>query len=416
MDGKRFTPQSPGAITPIIKQDGTSDLAFVPNEMPPAWEFDPKLWPLLVDAREALGTLNGIGQTLPNPQLLLRPLQTREAVTSSSIEGTHVTAAQLLLYELDPKEPTPGDSASADWQEVFNHTRALQRGVELLAELPFCNRLIRDIHLVLMQGVRGFDKSPGRFRTVHVQVGSSGRFIPPPASEVERLMADFERYINGEFPEVDPLIRCYLAHYQFEAIHPFRDGNGRVGRVLLTLMISRWMKHAMPWLYMSAFFEEFEDEYVRNLFEVSTEGRWSQWIEFCLRGTIAQARDSIRRCHAFKKLHDSYYEQIRSNCPGPRIHQIVDMLFTYPVLTVPAVVKGFGITYHTARQDLEKLAECGVLREVNNSRPRTFVAQQLMQIAYNHEFEDLGLRADAVENESLGTADAGGSSGEPPPP
>lgn len=385
MDKLKFSEACPGRLVAIEKENKAKDWAFVPAPLPPDWEFDVGLWPRLAEAREALGTLNGIGQTLPNPQLLLRPLQTREAITSSSIEGTHVTAAQLLLYELDPTEPSSKDGRMAEQQEVFNHSRALQHGLTLLGELPFCNRLFKEVHAVLMDGVRGYDKSPGQFRNTQVQIGSHGRFIPPPNSEVAGLMDNFEQYINSDHPHLDPLVRCFLVHYQFEAIHPFRDGNGRVGRVLLTLMICRWMKHAMPWLYMSAFFERFRDEYVNNLFAVSAGARWSQWIEFCLRGTIEQANDSIRRCHEFKRLHETYYEQIRSQGPSPRSHQIIDMLFTYPVLTIPAIVKALGVSYPTARSDLEFLVTCGVLKDNPQAHPRTFRAQQIMRIAFDDQ-------------------------------
>ncbi|HEY5314361.1 MAG TPA: Fic family protein [Pirellulales bacterium] len=388
MDKSKFSDACPGRLVAIEKENKAKDWAFVPAPLPPDWEFDIGLWPLLAEAREALGTLNGIGQTLPNPQLLLRPLQTREAITSSSIEGTHVTAAQLLLYELDPIEPTSREGRVAEWQEVFNHTRALERGLTLLGELPFCNRLFKEVHAVLMDGVRGYDKSPGQFRNMQVQIGSRGRFIPPPASEVARLMDNFEHYINSDHPRLDPLVRCYLVHYQFEAIHPFRDGNGRLGRVLLTLMISRRMHHSMPWLYLSAFFERYRDEYVSNLFAVSTKAHWSQWIEFCLRGTIEQANDSIRRCHEFKRLRETYYEQIRSRGPSPRSHQIIDVLFTYPVLTIPAIVKKFGVSYPTARSDLELLVACGILNDNPKVHPRTFQAPQVMRIAFSDHLTD----------------------------
>jgi len=172
MDKKRFTDRATGVLLGISAPK--NDYAFIPHEIPTNWVFDPKLWPLLVDAKEALGTLNGIGQTLSDPHLLLRPLQSQEAITSSKIEGTYVTPEQLLLFGLDPREPKTGDEQRSDWMEVFNYNEALERGFNMLNELPLCNRIIREIHSVLMHGVRGRNKNPGEFRRWQVQIGSTG--------------------------------------------------------------------------------------------------------------------------------------------------------------------------------------------------------------------------------------------------
>ena len=175
MDTSKFTRNATGNL---VRTDyAPRDYAFVPHDIPPLWQFDPVLWPLLAAAKEALGTLNGIGQTLPNPQLLLSPLQNQEAITSSRIEGTFVTPEELLLFELDPTVPTSDGDKAADWLEVFNYGKALQRGTEMLRELPFCNRLILEMHQTLMHGVRGRNKSPGAFRKCAVQIGSNARFV-----------------------------------------------------------------------------------------------------------------------------------------------------------------------------------------------------------------------------------------------
>lgn len=385
MDRTRFTDNSPGRIV-RIDLSSRKDWAFIPNPMPPDWKFDPVLWPLLVDAKESLGTLNGIGRTLPNPLLLLRPLQRAEALASSRIEGTYVTAEQLLLYELDTREPRVVDERTADWREVFNYDRALKHGCELLKTLPVCNRLVREMHQILLGGVRGRDKAPGDFRKLQVQIGSNGRFIPPPSGEVQRLMDDLERYVNAEDGRYDPLIRCYLVHYQFETIHPFEDGNGRVGRSLLALMIYKWLGHEMPWLYMSAFFDQFKDEYVENLFSISAEGNWTRWLEFCLRGTIAQATDSIRRCNRLSCLRTEFHKRVTS--PSSRSHKIIEELFTSPIVTVASLAKDLGITYPTAKADVEKLVRVGILSELPGAYPRSFYSSEIMRIAYRNEQED----------------------------
>ncbi|MBI1899571.1 MAG: Fic family protein [Planctomycetia bacterium] len=380
MDSSLFTESAPGRLIRI--EQPKPDWAFVPNGLPPQWEFPADLWPLLAEAKEALGTLNGIGQTLPNPELLLRPLQNREALASSSIEGTYVTPQQLLLYELDPREPTSGEDRKADWLEVFNYGRALEQGCALLADLPICNGVIREMHKTLMRGVRGRDKTPGEFRQWQVQLGSRGRFIPPPPQEVGRLMDDLEKYIHSDDHRYDPLVRVFLVHYQFEAVHPFADGNGRVGRALLALMVYQWTGHAMPWLYMSAFYERFRDEYVEDLLRVSTVGAWRPWMEFCLRGTIAQALDSIRRCHTFNRLRTEFHKRIESHAPTARSHSIVEGLFASPVVTIASLAARYDIAYHTARADVARLVAAGILAEIKDEYPRSFYAPEVMKIAY----------------------------------
>ena len=378
MDRAIFTNEAPGRL--VVFARSPTRYAFVPADLPPDWEFPARLWPLLASAKEALGTLNGIGQTLQDPHLLLRPLQRREAIASSSIEGTYVTPEQLLLHELSPREGSPNDERSADSAEVWNYARALERGGELLATLPICKRVIREMHAILMEGVRGRDKSPGQFRKWQVQIGASARFVPPPASEVERLMDSLEQYSNADDDRYDPLVRSFLVHYQFETIHPFGDGNGRVGRALLALMIQRWMAHPMPWLYMSAFFERYKDEYVNGLLHISSRGAWESWIEFCLTGVVEQANDSIDRCHRFNKLRAEFHRRMRS--PSPRSHVIIDDLFRSPIVTVTSLAARLGITYPTAKADIERLLATGILREIAGQSPRTFQAHEIMLIAY----------------------------------
>lgn len=385
MDRNQFTSESPGRIVPVTLALEKKDWAFIPSNLPPAWEFSASLWPLLVEAREALGTLDGIGQVLPDPLLLLRPLQTREAIASSSIEGTYVTPKQLLIYELDPRDPHSQSDQAVDSNEVLNYCRALQLGLKRLNEIPVCKRLIREMHSVLMMGVRGRRSAPGEFRSCQVQIGASGRFIPPPAGDVEQLMDSLEKYIHCDDERFDPLVRCYLVHYQFEAIHPFMDGNGRVGRVLLALMTAKWLGHSMPWLYMSAFFEQFRDEYMRRLFDVSTRGAWAEWIEFCLRGTIVQAQDSIRRCHQFNALRVEFHARVKD--ASSRTHPLIEQLFHSPVLTISWVSKRFDITYHTAQSDIERLVKANVLSELPGEYPRTFVAHEIMRAAYGQAGE-----------------------------
>ena len=287
-----------------------NDWAFVPNPLPPDWPFPDRLWPLVVRAKEELARLDGVGRTLTSPTLLLRPLQKREALRSSSLEGTYASPEELLLFELRRKTARLESSGFSPVLEVSNYASALEQGVRLLGELPLSLRFIRELHRTLLSGVRGREGTPGEFRKFQVHVGSDRRYIPPPASYVSACLDNFEQSMNLNQLNYDPLVWAFLMHYQLEAIHPFRDGNGRIGRLTLALMIFDWCRLHQPWLYMSSFFERNKDEYLDRLFRVSSHGDWEGWVEFCLRGTVIQAEDSIERCDALRTLKDAKKEKV----------------------------------------------------------------------------------------------------------
>lgn len=250
------------------------DKAFVPGHFPlRAWEWPNDLWPLLLEAREALARLDGTGKHLPSPDLLLRPLQNREAQKSSSLEGTYTKPEEQLLFQIEPRYPRSKEDPANAFREVFNYAQALRLRATTQQELPLSLRLIRELHKVLMDGVRGSASQPGAFRRGPVQIGRPARFIPPPASYLAELLDSYERYLHQD-KQYDPLVEAFLAHYQFEAIHPFFDGNGRVGRLLLAITIAEWCQLSDQWLYMSAFFDNHEDEYIDRLFRISTAGDW----------------------------------------------------------------------------------------------------------------------------------------------
>jgi Fic family protein len=384
MDRLKFTTNSPGNLVEITTPTG-KDCAFIPAELPPKWGFPTELWPLLSDAKEALGELNGVGRTLPDERLLLRPLQNREALSSSRIEGTFVTPEQLLLYEMDPKESSSANDRTADWMEVHNYGIALTRGRELLQNLPVCNRMFKEMHVALLKGVRGRNKAPGDFRKAQVQIGTSGRFVPPPANEVDRLMANLETYINSDDCGMQRLVKCFIVHYQFETIHPFLDGNGRIGRAVLALMTYSWFGHSAPWLYMSSYFERFRDQYMDGLFRVSTEGAWTNWIEFCLRGTLVQAKDAIRRCIEFDRLRKEFHERVKSHSPTSRTHEIVEGLFFEPIVRISKLAKSLKVSYPTAKSDTEVLKRAGILRELPDVRPITLYCPDVFMNAYRED-------------------------------
>lgn len=384
MDRSRFTSNLSGTLVPI---DG-SEISFLPNALPPQnWQMPEKMWPLLIDARAALARLDGIGRTLPDHELLLRPLQRREAIRSSSLEGTYATPQELLLFEINPRETSSPTGRENEWREVLNYARALSEGTLLLADLPLSLRLIRRMHEVLLTGVRGRDRSPGEFRRYQVHVGSDRRYVPPSVVNLTPALQAFEAYLNGE-SSVDPLVRSFFAHYQFEAIHPFVDGNGRVGRALLSLCVFQWTGLSKPWLYMSPYFERYKDEYIDLLFAVSTHGAWNEWLEFCLRGVIDQCKDAITRCDALLSLRDNFHERLNrfSRAAGPRTHPLVMRLFSTPIVTVSDVVRSFGVTYPTAKSDIAKLVELGILQELTGRRPKAFFAGEIIDIAFRDEW------------------------------
>ena len=255
----------------LSTQAGVQDFAFVPRPLPPNWSIPQSLWPLLAEAKHQLGVLQGLSLATPfdlNPTILLPQLLRREAIYSSAIEGTYATAEQLLLFELEPKSPQSERDPLNSQLEVDNYRRALQHGID--SDLPLCWPR-GELHDVLLTNVRGRDRDPGQFRKIQVGIGGA-RFIPPPPMALSDPLRDLEQYMNCEKSKFDPLIDSFLVHYQFEAIHPFIDGNGRVGRLLLALMLQRKCGLSKPWLYMSGYFEAHRGAYMQHLFEISTRG------------------------------------------------------------------------------------------------------------------------------------------------
>jgi Fic family protein len=327
--------------------------------------------------------LNGIGQTLPNPELLLRPLIDREAWRSSTLEGTALMATpeDLLLYEQSPREPASEADPVNEFREVANYGTALREGMQLLGERPLSTVLIKTLHRVLLTGVRGKDKRPGEFRPDQVQIGSGPRYVPPPAQHVDVLMDNLQTYMNTH-SEDDPLVACFVTHYQFEAIHPFLDGNGRVGRALLSLMIQQQLGHTMPWLYLSAYFERYRDEYVDNMLRISTHGDWESWIAFCIRGVIEQADDAIARCNALSALQDEYKARLEVN--KARVFRIVELLFGGPAITTSDLAGILGVQFNTASRDIDYLVERGILAHIPGSaNPKVYYAPEIARIAFS---------------------------------
>lgn len=382
MDASRF--RNPSGE--LVHLSGRGDVAFIPEPLPKAYSVPSHLMQNYVEAREIIGELRGIGKTLPDHGLLTRPLRQREALRSSSLEGTYATPAELLAYEQDPRDPYSKTDPVNSWREVHNYQRALDFGQNLVADgYPFSEWLIRQLHKTLLGGVRGDDKSPGEIRSTQVHIGAGNRFTPPPQEHLPALIGQLERDI-GEDTDIDPLIRAFMVHYQFETIHPFRDGNGRVGRLLLALMIYRCCGFDMPWLYLSEFYERHKDEYIDTLYNVSAESDWDSWIGLCLLATAEVGKSTVRRVQQLLDIKHQYEERIKKMNGRDRLVHIIPRLFSSPMLRYRDLQKELTISYPTARDDIDALIDAGVLAELKpQGNPRTFYAREIFGIAYGDE-------------------------------
>jgi Fic family protein len=382
MDISKFTAQSPGQLIEIAGVPGVTH-AYIPNPLPPDWGWPEPLWPLLLKAREELARLDGVGMHLPNPQLLLTPMQNREAQRSSSLEGTIATPEQLALFEMAPTDSILEQNALDAAHEVSNYGRALRFRAETQEKLPLSLRLIRALHQILLEGVRGSKATPGEFRRSQVQVGSNARYVPPPANVLPECLDRFEKYLH-EPKKYDPLVEAFLVHYLFEAIHPFGVGNGRVGRLLLAITVQEWCGLSGQLLYMSAYFDEHKDEYIDRLFRVSTHADWEGWIQFCLNGVIEQSVDTQQRCSQLLDLRESYKKRLADKKASARLNLLMEGLFANPVATASGIMRTYHVSHPTARADLNALVGLDILKEVQlkQRRQKGYYCPEILQITY----------------------------------
>jgi Fic family protein len=362
--------------------------AFVPNPLPPVLLSDAELIRVLAEASYALGELAALGRLLPNPHLLIDPFIRREAVLSSRIEGTQASLADVYAYEAG-QLVLPGFPAVAhvaDVREVVNYVSAVEYGLERLNTLPVSLRLVRELHERLMRGVRGEHMTPGEFRRSQNWIGPPGcslndaTYVPPPVPEMDAALAAFEKYLHADADLNAPLVRLAMIHYQFEAIHPFLDGNGRIGRLLIILLLISWNLLSLPLLYLSAYFERNRSEYYERLLAVTQQGAWRPWIVYFLRGVTEQSRDAAGRAKRLQDLQAGWRGRLIAQRAPARAMNLVDHLFHTPVLTIPRVQKLLGVTYHAAQSNVERLVAAGILRLVGESgQGKMFVADEIMR-------------------------------------
>ncbi len=379
MDNSGYDNRSFGHFVPTIN----GQRAFVPASLPPEIEWNADLINALSDANLAIGQLHGVGLNLPNPNLFITPFIRREAELSSRIEGTQAELRDLYLFEM---HETSAKSNVTDVKEVSNYVRALEYGLKRCNELPVCIRMIKELHAILLEGVRGESGRPGNFRESQNWIGSRGSpieqagYIPPPPDKVMESLDAFEKFINTPTGDIPVLVWLAMIHYQFEAIHPFRDGNGRIGRLLIILLICTRKLLDRPMLYLSAYFERNRQEYYNRLLRVSTHGEWTQWILFFLQGIIEQSKDAFERSRQLLQLQQKYQGMIKSKGAVIRV-KLVDLLIERPVIMTVFVSEYFNVSYQTAKNNIARLIKIGILKEVKGiKRNKLYIAEEVFEI------------------------------------
>lgn len=354
--------------------------AFVPDPLPPVLDWTPRLIKLLSEADRLIGKLAGEGGRLPNPHILMRPFTQREAVLSSKIEGTQATLGELLAAEAGIAVERSPD----DLREVGNYVVALEHGISRLKELPICVRLIRELHEKLMTNVRGHHATRGQFRKIQNWIGKPGSspetasFVPPPPDEVEPCLGAWEKFLHDS--DLPPLVTAALAHYQFEAIHPFRDGNGRVGRLLITLFLIERQILPTPLLYLSAFFEASRRDYYDGLRGISERGAWQDWIEYFLLGIARMSEDALSRAARINGTLAEWQKNVAGESTKTPL-RTVELLGTNPFITTKFCAQKLGVAFTTAQRAIARLERLGIVQQVGTAkRDRVYCAKALLDI------------------------------------
>ena len=363
----------------------TGDAAYqsyrpVPLPPVPPLELDADLISLLVSANRELASLNTAANLIPSTNLFVSMYVRKEALMTSQIEGTQCTLDDIL-------DPNADANVNVNVRDVVNYAGAAQFALQRLKSLPLCNRLLRETHERLMCGVRGREKNPGEFRRSQNWIGPAGstlknaRYIPPNVEDMTRAMSDLEKYINGN-DEYDPLIRAALIHYQFETIHPFLDGNGRIGRLLILLYLIRQELLDRPVLYVSYFLKKNQIEYYDRMSEIRRSGNYEQWIRFFLEAVYAAAADALETIHQLSELHERNLSALPvSRRSVDHLRRLFDYLEQHPIIDIGKTASALGVSYNTISSAIQKLINLGILHETTNAaRNRVFAYQEYLEI------------------------------------
>lgn len=356
--------------------------SFVPSPLPPnpPVELSEDIISLLVKANSQLAVLESMSLRIPNVDLFVSMYVRKEALMSSQIEGTQATLEDVL-------DPLLDANANRNVADVVNYIKATEFAVKRLSSLPLCNRLIKETHEVLMSGVRGQEKSPGEFRTSQNWIGGQGstlknaRYIPPSPEDMIEAMSDLEKYMNAD-DNLDALIRAALIHYQFETIHPFLDGNGRVGRLLITLFLMEKKVLTTPALYISYFLKKNRVEYYDRMTEVRTKGNYEQWIKFFLQALLESAEDAVATIDKLTQLHDANVDRISAmGRASKNAMSVFRYLETNPIIEIKKTAEAIGISFNTVSSAVARLVDAGILTQTTNAtRNRTFAYESYLEI------------------------------------
>jgi cell filamentation protein, protein adenylyltransferase len=404
MDDRDFqSPKSPGRLEPttfverVLEPSGrllsreVAGRGFVPDPLPAGLTRKEVLLEAhdhILEAERSLSALEGMAGRLKDPSVLMQPFARKEARHSSAIENTFASEEQLALFGVDETAVEP--SQREDVQEVRNYFNALQHGFR--DNRPLRLNLIKEMHERLLQGVTRSAGTPGRFRTTQNAIGSkqssfkSARFVPPPPRYLDELLTQMERYMNAT-NGLPRLVRFALTHYQFECIHPFDDGNGRLGRLMIALQLCKQGQLERPLVYVSGFFERHRHDYYDLLYRVSTEGAWIEWIQFFLTAIASQAKDALQRAKHLDRLREDFHARVRKKRASAMLPKVIDELFTSPAINVAIVQQVTRMAAPSAGNLVKRLEEVGILHEVTNrKRNRVFVASEIV-LAMNADLE-----------------------------
>lgn len=356
--------------------------SFFPNPLPPNpnLQYDEALSNLLVKANSAVSKLDAISKRLPSIPLFVSMYVRKEALLSSQIEGTQATLDDIL-------DPDIEDNTNQNVSEVINYIKASDYATKRLETFPLCNRLLLETHQVLMQDARGGEKNPGEFRRTQNWIGPSGstlktaRYIPPAPADMEMAISDLEKYINSD-SSTDPLIRIALIHYQFETIHPFLDGNGRIGRLMVNLFLKENKILTHPTLYISYFLKRNRIEYYDRLTEVREKGNFEQWITFFLQGIYESAEDAVESIDKLTALHNKNITMAAENdTPSKTASKLFEYIEQTPIIDIKKTAAALSVSYNTTQSVVKKFISLGILQQVsNNHRDRRFAYEDYIRI------------------------------------
>ena len=355
-----------------FETNNQNQLTFIPNNLPPAISYDNEFVMLLAQAERKVGELKGKGSELENPHILIRAYLKREAVLSSKIEGTLASLEDLNKHEA---VGNIGQNVAENLRlhEVVNYVSALEDALEKIAEpnQQVDLDIMKTAHKTLMTGVRGQDKNPGEFRTKQNWIvktqGTTKKIIytPPPPEKILDLLKNLETFFQTNHNRTSTLVECAIIHYQFEAIHPFLDGNGRIGRLLLPLILYKKGLLPEPLLYLSAYFDKYQEEYYNGLLAISQKGKWKEWIKFFLKSFAEQADETIKNIQKLVDLERRYKEILREKNTSSNVVLLMEHMFSNPYITIPQAKEFLKVTYPSAKNVVMVLVDVGILKQTN---------------------------------------------------